>query len=181
MWLEGIQGTLRKSQLLRSFLGMSYWLRKETRRRPWIGLISIVASVLQPIGWWTCMKKINVFTYQSHGPGWARPRPSCGWQFWPGLAFEQAKARLEQHYIGLESSPFCAWTHGERILITYQARVHWHWHNWPKWDDNGGFNIALINDSLLEAIANKIWDGIHTMNKREVSLPHRSFKCLADQ
>jgi hypothetical protein len=78
---------------------------------------------------------------------------------------------LAHFFIGLESSPFRNRTHGERILITYQARVRRHWHDRLKQDDDGSFNIALINDNLLEAIANEIWDGVHTMNKREVSLP----------
>ena len=78
---------------------------------------------------------------------------------------------LARFFIGLESSLFCTRTHGERILITYQARVHRHWHNRLKQDDDGSFNIALINNNLLEAIVNEIWDGVHTMNKREVSLP----------
>jgi hypothetical protein len=77
---------------------------------------------------------------------------------------------LAHFFIGLESNPFCARTHGERILITYQARVHQHWHDQLKQGNDGGFNIALINDSLLEAISNEIWDSVHTTNKREVSL-----------
>ena len=76
---------------------------------------------------------------------------------------------LTHFFIGLKSSPFCSQTHGEKTLITYQARVHHHWHDQLKQDSDGAFNIALINDNLLESISNEIWDGVHMVNKREVS------------
>ena len=41
---------------------------------------------------------------------------------------------------------------------------------WPKKQGDGGFNIAIIDLSLLETISNEVWDVVHTENKREVSL-----------
>ena len=37
-----------------------------------------------------------IFTYKSHGLGQAKLEPSCEWQLWPGLRFEEAKAASGQ-------------------------------------------------------------------------------------
>ena len=81
---------------------------------------------------------------------------------------------LAHFFIALESSPFRGRTHGEKILITYQAKVRRHWHDQLKLDDGGGFNIALIDNKLLETISNELWDVAHAENRKEVSptLPH---------
>jgi hypothetical protein len=78
---------------------------------------------------------------------------------------------LAHFFIALESSAFCARTHGEKILITYQARVRRHWHDQLKHESGTAFNIALIDDSLLETISNEMWDVAHAESKREVSTP----------
>jgi len=74
---------------------------------------------------------------------------------------------LAHFFIALKSSLFRVRTHGEKILITYQSRVRRHWHDQLKSETGDGFNIALINNGLLESISNKIWDKVHA--RREVS------------
>jgi hypothetical protein len=75
---------------------------------------------------------------------------------------------LAHFFIALEASPFRGRSHGEKILITYQARVRRHWHDRLKQEGDGGFNIAIIDLSLLETISNEIWDVVHAEHKREV-------------
>ena len=76
---------------------------------------------------------------------------------------------LTHFFIALKASPFRGRSHGEKILITYQAWVRHHWHDQLKQEGDGGFNIAIIDLSLLEMISNEIWDMVHVENKREVS------------
>lgn len=78
---------------------------------------------------------------------------------------------LAHFFIRLESSPYRTQACGEKIIITYQARVHRHWHDMLKQEEGSAFNIALIDDSLMESISNEIWDAEHAENKREVSTP----------
>jgi hypothetical protein len=78
---------------------------------------------------------------------------------------------LAHFFIALEASSFHGRTHGEKILIIYQAHVRCHWHDRLKQEGDRGFNIAIINLRLLETISNEVWDVVHTENKREVSPP----------
>ena len=86
---------------------------------------------------------------------------------------------LAHSFIALEASSFRGRTHGEKILIIYQARVRRHWHDRLKQEDDGGFNIAIIDIGLLETISNEVWDVVHTENKREVSPPCSPFPIQA--
>ena len=76
---------------------------------------------------------------------------------------------LAHFFIGLESSPYRTRACGEKILLTYQARVRRHWHDTLKQERGDAFNIVLIDDSLMESISNEIWNAEHAKNKREVS------------
>lgn len=81
---------------------------------------------------------------------------------------------LAHFFIGIETSSFRARTHGEKVLITYQARVRRHWHDQLKSETGNAFNIAVISNGLLESISNEIWDKVHA--KREVSFLNVSFE-----
>ncbi|KAG6824810.1 hypothetical protein H0H87_010956 [Tephrocybe sp. NHM501043] len=67
---------------------------------------------------------------------------------WPD---EHAQALL-RFFIEIESSPFVTRENGKKALLTYAARVQWNWMDIMK---GGGevFNIALINDELLESVS----------------------------
>ena len=84
---------------------------------------------------------------------------------------------LAHFFIALEASSFRGRTHGEKILIIYQARVrcHCHWHDRLKQEGDGGFNIAIIDLGLLETISNEVWDVVHTENKREMQSIREAF------
>jgi hypothetical protein len=86
---------------------------------------------------------------------------------------------LAHCFIALEASSFHGCTHGEKILIIYQACIRRHWHDWLKQEGDGGFNIAIIDLGLLETISNEVWDAVHTENKREVSPPCSLFPIQA--
>lgn len=76
---------------------------------------------------------------------------------------------LAHFFVGIESSPFRTRKHGEQILLLYQARVRRHWQDCLKRDDGSAFNIALIDDRLLQTISNKVWDAVNAENLQEVS------------
>jgi hypothetical protein len=78
---------------------------------------------------------------------------------------------LTHFFIALEASPFRSQANGEKILITYQAQVRRHWHDRLKQEGDGGFNIALIDNGLLESISNEIWDIVYADNKKEARSP----------
>lgn len=59
-------------------------------------------------------------------------------------------------YFNLELEPIRSRPHGEKVLIVYQAKARRQWH-----DDLSrglGFNIAPINQKLLSAVAEEVWD-----------------------
>jgi len=70
-------------------------------------------------------------------------------------------------YFNIELDPMCACPNGEKVLITYQAKVRRQWH-----DDlvrGQGFNIAPINQKLLSAVAEEVWDTVRMDAIRKVS------------
>ena len=59
---------------------------------------------------WHALSKSTVLCAKSCGLGQARPKPSCEWQLWLGLKFQQAKARAfgpsqAGTSLGLSASP----------------------------------------------------------------------------
>ena len=70
-------------------------------------------------------------------------------------------------YFNIEVDPMCSQPNGERILIAYQAKVRRQWH-----DDiarGQGFNIAPINQKLLNTVAEEVWDTIRVDAIKKVS------------
>ena len=95
---EGTQETL-KSQMLKSFHGMGYWLRMRMRmRRQCIGLSSLVASHI--IISWPVNNKNQPVTHKNCGLGQAKPKPSPGWWLWPGVLESQSHLRPSQSQAG---------------------------------------------------------------------------------
>ena len=71
-------------------------------------------------------------------------------------------------YFNLKLDPMRARPNGEKVLIIYQAKVRRQWH-----DDlsrGEGFNIAQINQKLLSAVAEEVWDAIRTDAIKKVSV-----------
>ncbi|KAJ7845892.1 hypothetical protein B0H13DRAFT_1647158, partial [Mycena leptocephala] len=56
---------------------------------------------------------------------------------------------------------------GERILLTYQAKVRLEWHD--ALDVDEGFDISEINETLMRSIGDDIWDEIRYDGIRQVS------------
>ena len=73
---------------------------------------------------------------------------------------------LAEFFLNLEIHPSRTRKYGENILIIYQARVRRNWHDQLKRD--AGFNIAIMNNSLLQAISEEFWDGLRTEKYKEV-------------
>lgn len=88
---------------------------------------------------------------------------------WP----EKHVDALVHFFIGIETSAFRVRSHGEKVLLQYQARVRRHWQDCLKREEGATFNIALIDNRLLESISNEVWDAAHAENKREVSNLHK--------
>lgn len=73
---------------------------------------------------------------------------------WPRKHIES----FARFYLHLELDPMRSRPNGERVLLTYQAKVRRQWH-----DDlsrGQGFNIAQINHTLLASVAEEVWDTI---------------------
>ncbi|KAJ6626706.1 hypothetical protein B0H10DRAFT_1756504, partial [Mycena sp. CBHHK59/15] len=66
---------------------------------------------------------------------------------------------LATFWLNLELHPQHIKPHGEKILLTYQAKVRLEWDDTIKMGD-GGFDISEINESLMQAIADNVWDEI---------------------
>ena len=77
-------------------------------------------------------------------------------------AFAQLFTKLELH-------PFRQQELGERVLITYQARVRREWHDWLKLGT--AFNIGVINEDLLNGIYRELIDNAQLLSISEVSGP----------
>jgi hypothetical protein len=76
---------------------------------------------------------------------------------------------LAEFFLNLEIHPTRNCQHGEKILLIYQARVHRNWHDQLK--RNTGFNIAIMNNTLLQSISDKFWDSLQAGSFKEVWNP----------
>jgi hypothetical protein len=65
---------------------------------------------------------------------------------WP----EGAITSLAEFFMNLEVHQYRQRAYGEQALLIYQAHVHHEWHDQVK--QNNGFNIAMINETLLQSI-----------------------------
>ena len=90
----------------------------------------------------------------------------CGWP-------PRHSQSFAHFYFNLELDPMRARPNGEKVLILYQAKVRRQWH-----DDlsrGEGFNISQINQRLLSAVAEEVWDTIRTEAIKKVSGSLKSF------
>ncbi|KAF8149509.1 hypothetical protein B0H34DRAFT_189792 [Crassisporium funariophilum] len=71
---------------------------------------------------------------------------------WP----DEHTQALVRFFIELENSPYIDREHGKQIVLTYQARVRRSWMDAMKDSDQMVFNIALINNDLMESISREI-------------------------
>ena len=70
-------------------------------------------------------------------------------------------------YFNLEIDEMRLRTHGERILLAYQAIVRRQWHE--DLTRGKGFNIAAVNQKLLSSVADEVWDSIRTESIKQIS------------
>ena len=73
----------------------------------------------------------------------------CGWA-------QKAVTALAQFFMNLEVHHYRQQAYGEHALLTYQACVRHDWHDQLKL--GSGFNIAIINETLLQSIHREIMD-----------------------
>jgi actin-related protein len=73
----------------------------------------------------------------------------CGWS-------EKAITALAQFFMNLGVHHYRQRPHGEQALLSYQAQVRRDWHDQLKLGN--GFNIAIINETLLQSIHRRIMD-----------------------
>ncbi|KAF5377919.1 hypothetical protein D9615_006696 [Tricholomella constricta] len=84
---------------------------------------------------------------------------------WP----EDHAQSLVRFFVHLENSPYINRENGKQILLTYQARVRRNWMDVMKQSEGAVFNIALINNDLMETIARDL-QSVTTANlQRQVS------------
>jgi hypothetical protein len=74
---------------------------------------------------------------------------------------------LTHFFLNLEMSDYRSRPNGERILLAYQAWVRREWHDALKRDE--GFNIGILNNTLLRTIADELWDTIRADGMKKVS------------
>ena len=77
-----------------------------------------------------------------------------------------------QFFTQLEIHPYHQHELGEQALITYQARVRREWHDQLRLDRM--FNIAIINEDLLQNIYKEILDKAQLQSLNEVSTPSQN-------
>ncbi|KAF5383221.1 hypothetical protein D9615_004780 [Tricholomella constricta] len=87
---------------------------------------------------------------------------------WP----EDHAQSLVRFFVHLENSPYINRENGRRILLTYQARVRRNWMDVMKQSEGAVFNIALINDDLMEAIARDLQSVATADLHRQLSANH---------
>ena len=90
----------------------------------------------------------------------------CGWP-------PRHSQSFAHFYFNLELDPMRARPNGEKVLILYQAKVRRQWH-----DDlsrGEGFNISQINQRLLSAVAEEVWDTIRTDAIKKVSVSQKFY------
>ena len=71
---------------------------------------------------------------------------------WP----KKAVTALAQFFMNLKVHHYHQRAYGEHALLAYQAQVRCDWHNCLKL--GGGFDIAIVNETLLQAIHHEIMD-----------------------
>ena len=74
-------------------------------------------------------------------------------------------------YFNLELDLMHARPNGEKVLIIYHARVRRQWHD--DLSQGQGFNIMQINQKLLSAVTEEVWDTIRTEAIKKVSTPSK--------
>lgn len=84
----------------------------------------------------------------------------CGWP-------KKVVTTLAEFFMNLEVHHYRQRAYGEHALLVYQARVRRNWHDHLKQD--GGFNIAIINETLLQSIHREIMDKKQAESLDEVS------------
>lgn len=84
----------------------------------------------------------------------------CGWA-------DKAITALAQFFMNLEVHHYRQRAYGEHALLVYQARVRRNWHDQLK--QGGAFNIAIINETLLQLIHREIMDKKQAESIDEVS------------
>ncbi|GLB43995.1 putative tyrosine recombinase [Lyophyllum shimeji] len=85
---------------------------------------------------------------------------------------------LLHFFLSLESSPYLDREHGRRIVLTYQARVRRSWMDLMKDSEAQVFNIAIINNTLMESIANEIQSSVTADMQRQMHAAIESLKAL---
>jgi len=93
---------------------------------------------------------------------------------WPEIHLKS----LARFFINLEIHPYRLRPHGEKVLILYQAKVRRNWHDRLKRDQ--GFNIAIINESLVQSISSEVLDRAKLDSITEVSFSAYVFGSVAN-
>ena len=66
---------------------------------------------------------------------------------------------LAEFYLNLESHPMQLQTNSNTVLLHYQAQVRREWHEaLQSTNDEPAFDISLINNRRVDAIASHIWN-----------------------
>jgi len=66
---------------------------------------------------------------------------------------------LAEFYLNLENYPMRLQTDGDTVLLHYQAQVRREWHEALRsTSDEPAFDISLINNKRVDAIASDIWN-----------------------
>ena len=90
---------------------------------------------------------------------------------WP----DQYIMALTEFYLNLESHPMQLQTDGNTVLLHYQAQVRHEWHEalWST-NDEPAFDISLINNRRVDAIASDLWNARRAEGVlRSVQATHR--------
>ncbi|KAJ6460846.1 hypothetical protein C8R47DRAFT_118181, partial [Mycena vitilis] len=82
---------------------------------------------------------------------------------WP----ERHVASLADFYYNLEVHPTRSMAHGDRIVLSYQAKARLEWHDALKRDE--GFNIANINENFMRRASDEVWDTVRGEALNQVS------------
>ncbi|GLB40120.1 hypothetical protein LshimejAT787_0706300 [Lyophyllum shimeji] len=85
---------------------------------------------------------------------------------WP----DEHTQALVRFFIELENSPYIDREHGKRVVLTYQARVRRSWMDSMKDSDEAVFNIALINNDLMESISREILGSVTADLNRQLTI-----------
>ena len=80
---------------------------------------------------------------------------------------DNAITSLAEFFMNLEVHQYHQWAYGEQALLIYQACMCCEWHDRLKQDN--GFNIATINENLLQNILREVMDKTQADSLNEVS------------